>query len=253
MGAHLPEMGGGWDELFDESYGLFYAPFFSEERTRDEAEAAARLAEVPPGGEILDCPCGFARHALVLAKLGYRVTGADRSQVQLAEAERRQAGEAPWPRLVRADYRELPFPAQSFDAVLCLFTSLGYLERDEDVAVLSEFRRVLRPGGSLVVETMHRDRLARVFEPRDWDAHPDGGLILRERDFDAVAGTVANHQLYIPPEGERVSRRFVVRVYTVGEWVAMARAAGFSAVECFGGWESAPPSPKARLVLRASG
>lgn len=251
MSEGLPKMKGGWDQVFDESYALFYAPFFSDERTRVEAEAAARLAEVPPGGAILDCPCGFGRHALVLAESGYRVTGADRSEVQLAEAERRR-GEAPWPRLVRADYRELPFSDESFDAVLCLFTSLGYLDRDEDVAVLSEFRRVLRPGGSLVIETMHRDRLARIFQARDWDAHPDGALILRERDFDAVEGTVSNHHLYIPAEGERVSRRFVVRVDTVGEWVAMAREAGYSAVECFGGWEGAPPSSEARLVVRAS-
>jgi len=245
----LPEMEGGWDELFDESYMFLYAPSFSEHRTRGEAEAAAGVAGVEPGAEILDCPCGFARHALVLAEASYRVTGADRSEVQLAEAERRRGG-AQWPRLVHADYRELPFPEASFDAVLCLFTSLGYLGRDGDVAVLSEFRRVLRPGGAMVIETMHRDRVARIFQARDWDRHPDGGLILRERELDLVAGTVSNHQLYIPAEGERVSRRFVVHVYTVSEWVAMVREAGFSEVECFGGWEGASPSAEARLVLR---
>ena len=52
-------------------------------------------------------------------------------------------------------------------------------------------------------------------------------MILREHELDAVTGTVSNHQLHIPAEGERVSRRFVVHVYTVTEWVAMAREAGF--------------------------
>ncbi len=98
-------MEGGWDELFDESYMLLYAPSLSEERTRAEAEAVVRFAAVPPGAEILDCPCGFARHALVLSEAGYSVTGVDRSEVQLAEAERRRGG-AEWPRLVHADYRE---------------------------------------------------------------------------------------------------------------------------------------------------
>ncbi len=170
-------MGGGWDELFDESYFLLYAHASDEQRAGAEAEAAVRLAGVPAGAEMLDCPCGFGRHALVLAEAGYRLTGADRSTAQLGEAERRR-GATEWPKLVRADYRELPFPDASFDAVLCLFTSLGYLDRAGDVGVLSEFRRVLRPGGALVLETMHRDRLARVFEPRDWDEHPDGGFIL---------------------------------------------------------------------------
>ena len=90
-------------------------------------------------------PCGFGRHAIPLAEAGYLVTGLDRSQTQLAEAERRR-GEAEWPRLVRGDYRQLPFEDASFDAVLTLFSSLGYLERDEDVGVLRELRRVLRPG-----------------------------------------------------------------------------------------------------------
>ncbi len=249
MSGDLPVMEGGWDELFDESYTLFYGPSFSAERTRIEAEGAASLAEVSPGAAILDCPCGYGRHALVLTDGGYRVTGVDRSQAQLAEAERRR-GAPEWPRLLRGDYRQLPFAEASFDAVLCLFTSLGYLEREGDVAVLSEFRRVLRSGGSLVIETMHRDRLARIFQPRDWEWHTGGGLILRERHFDALTGTVSNHQLYIPAEGERVSRRFVVHVYTVTEWVAMAREAGFREIECFGGWKGAPPSPETRLVLR---
>ena len=46
MNTDLPEMEGGWDELFDESYRLFYATAFTEERTRFEAEAAA----ASPGG-----------------------------------------------------------------------------------------------------------------------------------------------------------------------------------------------------------
>ena len=246
----LPEMAGGWDELFDESYFVLYADADNEQRARAESEAAIALAGVSPGAEILDCPCGFGRHASVLVEAGYRVTGADRSAVQLAEADRRR-GAAERPRYVRADYRELPFPDASYDAVLCLFTSLGYLERDDDVGVLSEFRRVLRPGGALIVDTMHRDRLARIYHRRDWDVHPDGGVIIRERDFDPVTGTVANHQLYIPDEGERLSRRFVVRVYTATEWVTMMRAAGFSEIECFGDWGHAPPSPDTRLVLRA--
>ena len=70
-------------------------------------------------------------------------------------------------------------------------------------------------------------------------------------DFDPVAGTVHNHQVYIGAEGRRSSRRFVVHVYTVSEWVAMVREAGFSQVECFGDWDEAPPSHDTPLLVRA--
>ncbi len=246
----LPEMEGGLDEFFDESYFALYAPVLSEERSRAEAMAAVRLSAVVAGAEILDCPCGFGRHAFVLAEADYRVTGADRSEAQLAQAKRRR-GEAPWPRLVQADYRELPFPDASFDAALCLGGSLGYLGRAGDVGVLANFRRVLRPGGALVVERGHRDGVARSPRARTWDQLPDGGLVLRERDFDPVTGAVHNHQLHVSREGERSSRRFVVHVYTVTEWVAMMREAGFAHVECFGDLDRSPLSHEPQLVLCA--
>jgi ubiquinone/menaquinone biosynthesis C-methylase UbiE len=243
-------MEGGWDELFDESYLAMYMPFLDKERTRQEALGAVALAGVGPGAEILDAPCGFARHALVLAEAGYHVTGIDRSPVQLAEAERRR-GDADWPRLVRADYRELPFPDASFDAVLCLFTALGYLERTGDVGVLSEFRRVLRPSGALVVETMHRDRLARIMTERRWDHLPDDGLFLAEHAFDQVAGIARTTHLMIDADGLRTERRFDHRVYTPTEWVALAREASFVEVEAFGSFERGPVSIESQLWLLA--
>jgi ubiquinone/menaquinone biosynthesis C-methylase UbiE len=250
MSGSLPEMG-DWDALFDETYLRSYLPSLDEERNRDEALGAISLTGVDPGAEILDCPVGFARHALVLTEAGYRVTGLDRSETQLAEAERRRE-DADWPKLVRGDYRDLPFEDESFDAVLNLFTSLGYLGRDEDVGVLREFRRVLRPGGVLVVETMHRDRLAHFFSTRSWDRLPDDSLFLQEHEPDWVAGTVSALHLIVTSDGERIERRFVFRAYSATEWVEMLGEAGFGEIECFSDWTGdSPPTPDRRLIVRA--
>ncbi len=239
-----------WDDVFDETYLRFYGPFLDDERTRVEAEGAIGLADVEPGAEVLDCPCGFARHTAVLAELGYQMTGVDRSAVQLEEA-RRRLGSADWARLVRADYRELPFDVASFDAVLNLFTSLGYLDRNGDVTVLGELRRVLRPGGKLVVETMHRDRLARIYTPRAWDPLPDGSTFVQERIFDQVAGTVATTYRILDGDAP-VERRFVHRAYTAGEWDTMLAEAGFSERRFLGGWHGEPLTPDTRLIAVAS-
>jgi ubiquinone/menaquinone biosynthesis C-methylase UbiE len=250
MGGSLPAMG-DWDALFDETYLQTYVPFFDEERTFEEAFGAVSLAGVGPEAEVLDCPVGFGRHALLLAAAGYLVTGLDRSETQLAEAARRR-GDAEWPRLVRGDYRKLPFAEASFDAVLNLFTSLGYLERDEDVGVLREFKRVLRPGGALVIETMHRDRLTRYFTTRTWDRLPDGSLFLQEREPDWVTGTVSSLHLVIGPEGKRTERRFAHRAYTPTEWVAMLDEAGYERIDCYSDWlGTRPPTPEKRLIIRA--
>ena len=244
---------GSWDSVFDETYLQTYLPLTSEEWTRRQALGAVSLADVEPGAEILDCPCGFGRHAVLLAEKGYLVTGLDRSQTLLDEAERRRA-EGEWPRFLRGDYRELPFQDASFDAVLNLFSSLGYLERDEDVGVLRELRRVLRPGGALVVETAHRDGFARsAASSRTWDRLPDGSLYLEERTPDWSAGTIDTYRVIVTPTGERVERPYVLHVYSVKEWLEMLREAGFEEVEAFGSWDGETPiGPDVwRLILRA--
>lgn len=245
---------GDWDSVFDETYLQTYVPFADPDRTRVEALGAAALAEVEPGAEILDCPTGFGRHALVLAAEGYHVTGLDRSEALLARAEQ-ERGDAEWPRFVRGDYRELPFEDASFDAVLNLFSSLGYLGREGDVRVLREFRRVLRPGGSLIVETAHRDGFARIVQPfarRTWDRLPDGSLYLEERTPDWAAGTIETYRVIVSPSGERVERPYVLHVYSVKEWTEMLREARFAEVDASGGWDGSPATPDAwRLVLRA--
>ena len=191
MSGSLPEMG-EWDSVFDETYLRTYVPYANDEQSREQALGAAALAEVEAPAEILDCPCGFGRHALPLAEAGFLVTGLDRSESQLAEAERRR-GDSEWPRLVRGDYRELPFPDASFDAVLTLFSSLGYLERDEDVGVLRELRRVLRPG-----QSAHRGdgapRRSRASSRRVaawWQRLPDDSLYLEEQTPDWADGTIS--------------------------------------------------------------
>jgi ubiquinone/menaquinone biosynthesis C-methylase UbiE len=254
MGRSLPEMD-AWDSVFDDTYLQTYLHRSDPEQSRQEALAAVALAAVEPGAEILDCPCGFGRHALPLAEAGYRVTACDRSETQLAEAERRR-GDAQWPHFVRADYRELPFEDASFDAVLNLFSSLGYLGREDDVGVLRELRRVLRPDGHLVVETAHRDGFARFSQPfarRTWDRLPDGSLYLEERKPDWAAGTIDTYRLIVSPTNERVERPYVLHVYSAKEWVEMLEEAGFTEVGAFGNWDGTSPiSPDAwRLILRA--
>jgi SAM-dependent methyltransferase len=254
MSRSLPDMG-DWDAVFDETYLRTYAPFVDQERTRAEALGAASLAELEPGAEVLDCPTGFGRHALVLAEAGYRVTGLDRSPQLLADADRRRGG-AEWPHLVRGDYRELPFSDASFDAVFNLFSSLGYLEQDEDVGVLREFRRVLAAGRS----PRRRDGASRrlrplraTLRPANVGAAPRG--LAPPRGASPRLGRRDDRRVPrdIRPSGERVERPYVLHVYSAKEWLEMLREAGFGDVDAFGAWDGVTPiGPDVwRLILRA--
>jgi ubiquinone/menaquinone biosynthesis C-methylase UbiE len=239
-----------WDAFFSDFYLRAYADDSRQDEARAQALAAARLAACPEGGELLDVPCGFGRHAIPLAAAGFRVTGVDKSPSLLAEAARR-AGDEPWPRLVEADYRSLPFPDASFDAAVNLFTSLGFLGDEEDTNVLAEIRRVLRPGARLIIELMHRDLLVKVLRDNDWQMLGEGRLMLEQHTFDAVAGVAQTTQTLIDPGGERESRSFSVRVYSATELLAMVDRAGFADAKAYGDLDGGPFSISTRLVVAA--
>jgi SAM-dependent methyltransferase len=238
-----------WDELFDELYLKTYADREPGD-PREEALGAASLAGVEPPAEVLDAPCGYGRHSVVLAEAGYRVTGADRSQVLLDEARRRSGGRD-WPEWVRADHRELPFDDASFDAVLTLFSSLGYRGEEGDRATLRELRRVLRPAGALVIETQHRDRIMAIFREEGWQDLGEGALRLEARRMDYAAGEIETDFILIEADGSRHSLTYRLRLYTATELVGLLEAAGFDDVECFGGFGREPLSRETRLFVLA--
>jgi SAM-dependent methyltransferase len=239
-----------WDSLFTEFYLRAYAGAAQDEQAGEQALAAVRLAGAPEGGDVLDVPCGFGRHAVPLGAAGYRAVGADRSQALLEEARRRTAG-ARWPKLVRADYRDLPFADGSFDAALNLFTSLGYLGDEQDERALAEIGRVLRPGGGLVIETMHRDLLLDGFRERDWQLVGEGRLLFEQRTFDNASGIAQTTQTLIEGDGTRESRTFSIRVYAATELLIMLGRAGFAETRCYGDLDGAPFAASTRLVIVA--
>jgi ubiquinone/menaquinone biosynthesis C-methylase UbiE len=244
-----PSSTADWDEFFGEFYLRAYVHDEADAQAAEDALAAARLAGVEPGADVIDVPCGYGRHTIALARAGYRVVGVDRSQTLLDEAKRR-AGHERWPKLVRADYRELPQPDESFDAAFNLFTSLGYLGDEGDTKVLEEIRRVLKPGGKLVLETMHRDRLVSGFRERDWYLLGEGRLQLQQRTWDPVTGVAQTTQTLIDGSGGRESRTFSVRTYSATELLRMLES--YSSAKAYGSFAGDPLTTTSRLVIVAT-
>jgi SAM-dependent methyltransferase len=110
----------------------------------------AAAAASPAGGDqarplrILDAGCGTGGMTQRLAARG-SVVGLDWSPLALDLARRR--GPLPW---TRGSVERLPFRANTFDLVVSLDV-LYHRGVKSDLAALVEFRRCLRPGGSLIL------------------------------------------------------------------------------------------------------
>jgi SAM-dependent methyltransferase len=105
------------------------------------------IAAHPPGRAI-DAACGTGRHAAHLAKRGHEVVGIDSSEEMLAAARARH----PSIDFRRGDLTALPVDPASGDLLTCALA----LQHVADLrAAFTEFARVIRPGGTIIVSDLH--------------------------------------------------------------------------------------------------
>ena len=203
----------------------------------------ARLIELlglPVGSRVLDVPTGQGRHAHLLAESGLDVDGLDYSRELLAAARKRGTGRGL--RYIRGDMRRLPARwTGRFDAVLNLFTSFGFFAHPrDDVMVVGEFSRVLKPGGVLVWHGGSRDGVMARFLARDWWISGKT-LFAQEREFDPLSGvlTVCSTWKRGPGSGSREHR---IRLYTATRLAELFAAAGLVVEQAFEGFTDKPLS-----------
>ncbi len=122
---------------------------------------------VTPPARILDAGCGVGRYTIPLAMREYDVTGVDISGFAITELDNVRLRRNMKMGLAAADVCHLPFRNSTFDAVAA-FGVLQHLLEKERSTVLSEFARVLVPGGTLVIEVLGREDMrmgGREVEP----------------------------------------------------------------------------------------
>jgi demethylmenaquinone methyltransferase/2-methoxy-6-polyprenyl-1,4-benzoquinol methylase len=113
------------------------------------ADAYLGLVGSIDGQLVLDVGCGTGRGFEDLARSGARLVGSDASVDMLGEAARAYPGGQP-PLLTAAYAQHLPFVDGAFDAVVSLnFLHLFTVETQRQM--VQEMKRVLRPGGRLVI------------------------------------------------------------------------------------------------------
>jgi len=240
--AYLQDVDSNWwrpgeGQLFDEAYFrgddsaegyLVSRPLLRNARTLREVEGILRVLGLSGKERIADIPCGWGRHSIELAKRGFAVKGIDLSEAYIEKARNaaRQADLAMRMEVLCGDMRKLPLSNASCDVVLNLWTSFGFFSREDDKLVLKEFARILKPGGRVLVHSdlnPERVKLGIFDEPPVRNIVGGGALEVREyycEEERAVFG-------FWKVDTLASQHTFRLNIYTIRDWSALARDAGF--------------------------
>jgi SAM-dependent methyltransferase len=214
----------------------FWTSLVPAERIEREAAFLEGAMAAPPGAALLDVPCGAGRHARVLGRRGYRVTGIDISPHMLAAAASEGAVEGVW---LRVGEMTTPGEPQSQDGAYCWGNSFGYLPDEENRGFLARVAAALKPGARFALETgAVAEAVLASFQPRT-TMEAGGYQFSAERRYE-LSESAMHIRYRIARGGE--AEEFVARqpVYTAAEILRMAQAAGLDPVSLHGGIAGEP-------------
>jgi ubiquinone/menaquinone biosynthesis C-methylase UbiE len=247
-------MGDWFTESFGEDYKIVYR-HRNQENAEREIGAMIEWMNLRQGSAVLDIGCGMGRHAQVLKALGYRVTGLDLSEVLLAEARRNDPeGSIVW---VKGDMRKLPFDSEAYEAAVNWFTSFGYFDDLQDnVRVLQEMRRVLKPGGRYLIDFLNPEFLKSHLVPFSERVDDHSGWHITEKrsiEDDFVVKNIEVKPRVDDSCNQGSSRYFKERVRLIGleQFEGMLAETGLALDKVYGDYDGNAYSANSskRLIL----
>jgi SAM-dependent methyltransferase len=231
-----------WEEFF---------PFlFNARRLSAADEEVEQLLSLTGfhGGVILDLCCGPGRHAVALAKKGFPVTGVDRTPYFLEKAKEWAEVEEVQIEWVQEDMRSF-IREDSFDMALSLFTSFGYFEtKEQEMDVLRNVFRSLKPGGLFLVDVFGKELLARSYHSCICDQNDDGSLVFQRVIVKDGWSRLENEWILVRGETAKV-HRFEIWAYSGRELKELLEEAGFEDVRLYGSLKGDSYGPDAKRLV----
>jgi len=224
-----------WCNIFNPLYLATDADVVDDrEITATEVELIAQTLGLSAESKVLDLCCGQGRHLFELASRGLtNLDGLDRSHYLIQRARDRTKREGAAIRFREGDARKLPYPPDSFDAVLLLGNSFGYFETlADDLRILKEIMRVLQPWGRLLIDVADGEYLKEGFQPRSWEWIDDRRFVCRERSLSLDGERLVSREVITHVEkGVLADQFYAERLYTREMLGKLLAEAGFSDID----------------------
>jgi SAM-dependent methyltransferase len=222
-------------ERFDERYAHLADPAVVD-------PIVAFVADLARGGAALELGIGTGRIALPLAQRGVRVHGIDLSEAMVARLRTKPGSEQVG--VTVGDFATTTVDGRFSVAYLVANTIMNLTTQDEQVACFLNVAAHLEPHGCFVIEVLV-PRLQRLPPGETLQPFAVGPTHLGFDEYDVVRQGLVSHHYWVDDGGDVISLPF--RYVWPSELDLMARLAGMTLRERWGGWKREPftgDSPK---------
>jgi ubiquinone/menaquinone biosynthesis C-methylase UbiE len=226
-----------------ELYDLFYTdkPYAAEAAFVDQCLGKYSAG---PVDRVLEIACGTGTHAFHLEKPRREIVATDYSEGMLRRADRKAAEKSSRVEFQLQDMTQLDISGAPFDAVICLFDAIGYVQTNEALAkVFSGVHKHLRPDGLFVFEFWHAAAMLRHYDPvrvRRWKTDDATVLRISETSLDTANQlsrvTYSIYELNDNGTYSALTETQVNRYFLLQEMAAWLTSSGFAPVKWFAGF-----------------
>ena len=220
-----------WQRIFNSLYLKTDADVVDDPLiTCREVDTFSQILNLKSEDSILDLCCGQGRHVLELARRGFKVEGLDRSRYLIQKARAMSKKENLSVKFKEGDARKLPYGNDAFDVVMIMGNSFGYFETEkDDLRVLREIYRVLKPWGRLLLDVSDGEYLEKNFQKRSWEWIDKKLFVCRERSLSSDSKRLISREVITDVNQGVVADQFYAeRLYQKEGLLQLFYDAGFA-------------------------
>ena len=185
---------------FAEVYDLIYT-FLDYKKTAKKVKKLILKNKRTSGNKLLDVGCGTGKHLNYL-KTDFECTGVDISQ-QLLDIARKNYTDI---RFIQADMVKLDLN-EEFDAIICLFSSIGYVKTYENLKkTINNFINHLKSGGVLIIEPWLTKSIA-IDGLASMDTYSSENIKIARQSVSKIMGDISRFDMHylVAKKGEDVT------------------------------------------------
>lgn len=220
-----------WETLFSDDYlRTVVRPTVAQiARQVDFMQASLGVSK---GTAVLDVGCGLGQHALEFARRGCLVVALDLALPMITRAAEEAQQENLRINFLHKDIRDIGFEG-TFDAVVCVGTTFGFFDDEQNREVLGRLATALKPGGRLLLEVVNRDHVLPLQPNLQW-FEGDGCVVMEETDFNYYSSRLSVKRTMMREDGRQTESEYSIRLYSLHELGQMMQQVGFRVKEVSG-------------------